>query len=245
MGSDKSITVRQARGIVVAAAFAAAAVLGAFAIYLATGVSAEQFQSIVGADRFNADLLAAADPLRAVLTIDAVFIAGYTVVFALMYTAWRHRAPVVAAIGLALIGLTVVLDLIENQLTLTAIGNVELGQALSSGQITGQVVVSQVKFHAGYLGLVMFGVMLPATTAVERALKAALIYVQLPVGALVFTTDLELFPLARTGFFVVGLAAIAVIAHKRAPRDGADRSTDHSGSARAGEGSGLTARSPA
>ena len=211
MRSDKNIITARYHHITAAALVSAALVVAMFGITLATGWGQESFQQVAAVDVFGERLLAAAAPLRAILTLDAAFIAAYTVLFALMYAAWRDRAPIVARIGLALILSTVALDVVENQMMLLTVD----GAPLTADGIATQVFVSQVKFHASYLGLVMFGVLLPHDTFVERALKVSLLFVQLPVGAMVFTVGAPSLVVARTLFFLVGLSTIAWIAHSR------------------------------
>jgi hypothetical protein len=111
-----------------------------------------------------------------------------------------------------LLAATAALDLLENLHFLAMLSAVEHGGAISELEIRLQVIESTLKFHISYVGLFLFGLALPRTTVLERALSFSLKWIQLPVGIAIYVAPAAVaFPLVfvRFTFFVVSLFLLA------------------------------------
>jgi hypothetical protein len=157
--------------------------------------------------------------LRAVLTLDNLFIVCYATVFVTLGVLLAREGANRALLTTAMVGLgaLALLDLIENLHFLTMLGAAERGLGVSAGEVRFQAFESMLKFHISYLGLFLLGTVMPRRTAVDKVLAAALMFVQLPVGVLIYTAP----PLApvlvvvRTFSFVAGMGLIAVMYARR------------------------------
>ena len=205
-----------------AAAFAAAAfVAGMLAIYLATGVGQEALQFVHPQDEYLRLLLADPGALRATIGLDNVFIVLYsTVVVALGVLLVRDGANrALTTVAIVLLGLTGLFDYLENLHFLTMLSSAEQGLGVTLNEIRGQVFESMLKFHVSYAGLFMLGTVMPRRTARERAVAGAAMYLQLPVGILVYTAPPSLahaMVLVRTAFFVTALCGLGAAYRRRA-----------------------------
>jgi len=196
----------------VSALAACALVVAMVSIFLSTGVGQDPLQFVHPPVEYARILLANPAALRATIALDNFFIVFYSTVFiALGALLWRGGAekPVVAlAIGLLLVlGL---LDMIENFHFMVMLANAEQGVLPSTSEISFQVWESLLKFHGSYLGLFLLGLALPRDRS--RALANLSIFVQLPVGVLIYVVPRALaVPLvfARFTYFVVALLLLA------------------------------------
>ena len=81
------------------------------------------------------------------------------------------------------------------------------------GEISLQVWESMVKFHVSYVGLFMLGLVIPRDTLPLRVLSFSLLYLQWPVGMLIYAgPESWAKPLvfARLVFFLTGLTIVAL-----------------------------------
>ncbi len=194
---------------------AVAMVLGMIAIFFARGVGQDPLQFVHPPDEYARILLRDPPALRACLGLDNGFIAFYTATFVgLALVLARDGAPralVGTALGtLLLLGL---LDMFENFHFMTMLASAAAGAAPSAREIALQVWESLLKFHVGYVGVFLLGFALPRRTPAERALSFLTIYVQLPVGILIYVTPPAVaLPLVfvRFSFFVAALSLVAV-----------------------------------
>jgi hypothetical protein len=206
--------------ILVAAALAGGLlVLGMLGIAVGTGVGQDALQVVRPVAEYERVLSHDMSLLRAVLTLDNLFIVCYATVFVtlgvLLAREGANRPLLYTA--MAALGALALLDMIENMHFLTMLGAVEQGLDVSANEIRLQVFESMLKFHVSYAGLFLLGTVMPRRTVVEKVLAASLMFVQLPVGVLIYTAP----PLAptllvvRTFSFVAGMAMIAAIYGRR------------------------------
>lgn len=179
-------------GLTLMRAFAAASALCVAAMVLLswqTGLNVQHFERVSSPETWAAELLAHAQALRWLTVIDDAFVACYVAASVLLVRALRERAPsgaVIHALGpwvvsaAALVG---VLDLIENHHVLSLLHAVEHGQTLGLEALVQREGVSSVKWMVGHVAFCMLGVALWFDTVAWRALRGALIGLQLPVGA--------------------------------------------------------------
>ena len=198
------------------ALLAAALVLAMLGIFVATGIGQDPLQYVHPVPEYQAILLRSPGLLRAAIGLDNLFIVAYTAMFVALrpWLLRRGAAPGMLTLALALLGLTGLLDLLENMHFLTLIAAALADWAPTATQITLQVLESLVKFHVSYLGLFLLGWVWPGNTRADRALGFALRWVQLPVGVLIYLVPpawaLPLV-LCRFSFFLFALLAIAWI----------------------------------
>jgi hypothetical protein len=206
--------------LLVAAALAGGLlVLGMLAIAVFAGIGQDALQVVRPVAEYEQVLLRDVPMLRAVLTLDNLFIVCYATVFVtlgvLLAREGANRAVLFTA--MAALGGLALLDMIENLHFLTMLSAVEQGLGLGAGEVRLQVFESMLKFHVSYAGLFLLGAVMPRRTVVEKVLAASLMFVQLPVGVLIYTAP----PLAptllvvRTFSFVAGMAMIAAIYWRR------------------------------
>jgi hypothetical protein len=203
---------------------AAAGLLGTLcAITLSTGVSQQRFEWAAAPDVYAAALAHDAAWLRAIVAVDDCFVAAYVAATIFLATTlargrWQPLHVCMAAGGVAA-GL---LDLHENHQLLTMLRWVELRMPLDAERILSRSDLSQLKWLVGHVTFVLVGLALPPTkNAAQRAFRASLLFVQLPIGVLGWCVASETATQAllwlRYGAFLSGFALIAWLA----PRDGA------------------------
>ena len=157
---------------------------------------------------YTAILLANPPMLRATMGLDDLFLVLYTTVFVLLGIRFPDPRVRVATVLLVALGL---LDMVENFHFLAMLTQAEQGIPIGATQIEIQVVESLFKFHVSYLGLFLLGLGLPRDTPAERLLSNLTIYVQLPVGILIYVTPESVaVPLVfvRFAYFVVSLGLV-------------------------------------
>jgi hypothetical protein len=118
----------------------------------------------------------------------------------------------VANVALGAILLTGLLDFHEDLHILTMLRNATHEIALSQTEISQQMILSAIKFCASYLSLFLLGFLLPSRTIAEKVLKYSLLFIQLPIGALVYVSHGHLHiaaNVARVVFMAVGFFLLA------------------------------------
>lgn len=197
------------------AAAAVAMVLGMIAIFFVRRVGQDPLQYFHPPDEYARLLLRDPAALRACLGLDNAFVAFYTATFVGMSILLRRDGASSLLVGSALgfLLLLALFDLVENLHFMVMLARAQAGQPPSGGEIALQAWESLLKFHVGYVGVFLFGFALPRRTPGERALSFLILYVQLPVGILIYVTPAALaLPLVfvRFSFFVAALWLIAV-----------------------------------
>jgi hypothetical protein len=199
-------------------ALAAIAVLAVMVgITFATGVSQETFEIVRAPAAYGAGLREFAGPLRALFGLDSAFLILYATLFILFA---QHIATppwrLVLGIAIGAILATAVLDMIEDHHILAMIRG---GNDPSAGEITAEHVISQVKFHLGYLGEVLIGLALPRRTTAAKVLAFLLVVGTLVQGAWLYAAPDAALPAGNVGRwlgFFVGFVLIIRVSRQGA-----------------------------
>ncbi len=176
-------------------------------------ITQQHFEMFAPVDVYTKTLLASAGTLRNILTFDNIFIVLYTASFIFLFMALSKSIHQInLLIGLiALLG-TAILDFYENHHILSFLTMAENGIAIQAEDIAHQMTWSQMKFHLSYLSFFLFAFSMPQDTFLEKLLKHSLLFLQLPIGVLVYTAPANwkpFFELLRYGFMLSGLLMIA------------------------------------
>ena len=199
---------------------AAVVVVAMFGTFLFTGIGQDPLQYIHASHEYAAILLKNPPVLRLAIGLDNVFIVLYASMFlTLGASLWKRTGSTVLLLAsLSLIGVSGLLDMMENMHFLTMISAALQGMEISQTQIELQVWESLIKFHMSYLGLFLLGFALPGITMLEKALGFALRWVQLPIGLLIYLTPPAIavpLVMARFTFFFLALLAISFVFRQR------------------------------
>jgi hypothetical protein len=191
----------------------AALVLAQISVFFSAGIGQDPLQFFHPPEEYAALLLKNPAALRLTLGFDAFFVVAFSVMFYALFTRlWQLGAhkPLVLVAG-AFTSMLTLLDMLENFHFLTMLGAAERGVLPSVGHIQFQVLESLCKFHVGYLGVFLLGLVLPRATAYQRALAFACCWIGLPIGVLVYVVPLQysvFFLFARFGFFLFALISV-------------------------------------
>jgi hypothetical protein len=188
-------------------------------------ITQQHFELLSSSPIYSKELLESSDTIKRILSFDNIFIVLYIASFTFLYMVLAHiEKSVNILIGLiALLG-TGFLDFYENHHIMSFINMVQRGIAINQDEIANQMTMSQLKFHLSYLSFFLMGFSLPTDTFLEKFLKYSLLFLQLPVGVLVYTSPESLqpiFTLARYIFMFSGLMLIAYNFYLRGKRMGA------------------------
>jgi hypothetical protein len=196
---------------ILAGLFAAAMAVIAFS----TGVTQEFFEFIHPAQEYADKLRQQATALRIAFTLDNLFLLAYSAFFLWFAIERRGKAdPLACNVLVGSLLFAALLDAVENFHILSMLNRAELGQLPSDGEIQLQYVLSAVKFTAGYLVAVIFGILYPRDTTLARIVGASTAIVFPILGVLVFTTPppwSDLCGLGRFVFFVLGFFLSAIV----------------------------------
>jgi hypothetical protein len=193
---------------------AAALLLAQIAVTFASGAAQEPLERVLAPAAYQAVLLAHPGALRAVFTLDSVFLVLYATFFvqlARVIAPPASRARPLAAIAVAAMLGTALLDMIENQHILSLLDGAEHGLVPDASAIVWQAGASQLKFHLSYFAVFLFGLALPRRTAQERLLAASCLYLQLPLGLLAFVAPppwQDALVYLRWGFYLSGFVLL-------------------------------------
>lgn len=189
---------------------------------LLAGGSQEPFQVVRSVGEYTDLLTSKATGLRLSLTLDEIFIVVYTTFFVLLGLALReHGNPTVINLAIGAIILTGLLDAIENSHILTMMTQVDKGLPIQPSELAAQMVASQVKFLSSYLSIFLMGLSFPRENLLEKIMAGSFIFLQLPVGVLIFTTPREwvtTLVITRGVFFIVSFILTAKIFWDRSNR---------------------------
>lgn len=192
-------------------------ILAMFLVTLFTGVSQEQFEITQNVESYTQKLVLAQTPLRLIFTIDLVFICVFVTLFVFLTQSLKGSDRVLNTIADVSLGAMLVcgiLDFHEDLHILTMMQSAINQLPIDPAQIQMQMLFSMIKFCASYLSLFLLAFLLPSKTAIEKLLKYSLLFVQVPVGALVYTApeNLQLlFNLIRFVFMISGFFLLAYI----------------------------------
>lgn len=190
-------------------------VFSMFLIAIVTGVSQEQFEVTQTIESYTKGLMAGENALRLTFTIDLVFICIFTTLFVFLTQYLKTNDRVTNAVADVALGAMLIcgfLDFHEDLHILTMLRNATHNLPIEPSEISRQMLFSMIKFCASYLSLFLLAFLLPSRTLTEKLLKYSLWFVQLPVGALVYTGPESLhllFNLMRFVFMVSGFFLVA------------------------------------
>lgn len=201
---------------VATAAGAIATLVAMIAITLTTGVSQEGFELARDAAGYAADLRAHPAAIRLVFAIDSAFLVLYTAFFiGFARRIVRPETRLIVGLAIGAIALTALLDMIEDHHILGMLAGTEAGAPPGPGELVVQHAISQTKFNVSYLGLFLFGLVVPRRRWPGTALALLLTVGTLIQGVWLYAAPVDLLPvgnLGRWAGFIVGFAlAIAVV----------------------------------
>jgi hypothetical protein len=204
------------RTLALLAALAALTVAFMVAGIVTTRSSQDFFQSARTVEAYGAHLAAplAAFGLRLNLGLDNLFMVFYGAFFAVLAARLRGMLdPRLLGVALAALMLTVLLDSFENHHIMTMVHSIEEGLPLSAAEGEIQMMVSAIKFHASYLGVLLFSFGFLQFGKLGRAIAVAL-WAYIPCGVLISVMPVEqakALVLGRTIFFVFAFILSAIL----------------------------------
>ena len=214
------------RTLAILAALAALTVAFMVAGIVTTRSSQDFFQSARSLEAYSAHLAAplAVFGLRLNLGLDNLFMVFYGAFFAVLAARLRGMLdPRLLGTALAALMLTVLLDSFENHHIMTMVHSIEEGLPLSAAEGEMQMIASAIKFHASYLGVLLFSFGFLQFGKLGRAIAIAL-WAYIPCGVLISVMPVEqakALVLGRTVFFVFAFILSAILffsqANKSAP----------------------------
>jgi hypothetical protein len=190
-------------------------VIAMFLIAIFTGVSQEQFEITSNVENYTKSLIAAENPLRLTFTIDIVFICVFTALFVFLTQYFKSNDFVKNAVCDVALGSLLIcgfLDFHEDLHILTMLRNATHGLPIEQSEISLQMLFSMIKFCASYFGLFLLAFILPNRTLFEKLLRFSLLFMFVPIGALVYTAPENLhilFNLIRFVFMAFGFFLLA------------------------------------
>jgi len=206
------------RALAVSGFLASGTVLCMVAGIFATGFSQEFFQLSPSVHAIAAQLTGqpAHDfGLRLNIGLDNFFIIVYCAFFVLLAARLRGLVhPGIVGVGLGAILLTGLLDAIENHHIMAMLHGFEHGMPLSTDESRYQMVESNLKFHAAYLGSFLFAFGFYRVGGLGRVIAWLLWLGFVPLGVITSAVPVESstpFALARTVFFVLAFALGGVL----------------------------------
>lgn len=204
------------RALRVSAWLACLMVVAMLGIFLVLGVGQDPLQYVHSSAEYRRLLLANPAALRACLGCDNAFVVFYTTTFVTLGVVLRRLGadPTLLRTALGLLLSLALLDLAENFHFLVMLAAAEQGLAPSPTEIAAQVWESLLKFHVSYLGLFLLALALPRRSPGERALAGLSLYLQLPVGVLIYVTPPAValpLVLVRFAYFLVSLLLLGLL----------------------------------
>jgi hypothetical protein len=193
---------------------AAAIVLVMVAAILATGFFSQEFFELAPSPASVADQLRDQPlhtlGLRLNLGLDNLFIVVYSAFFVFLAVRLRTLlSPAIVAVALAALLLTALLDAVENHHIMLMLHDFQHGAPISADELQWQMLVSNLKFHASYVGAFLFAFGFYRLGGLARVIAALVWFGYVPLGMITFVVPVELvtpFALARTVFFVLVFA---------------------------------------
>ena len=192
-------------------------VFAMFLIAIFTGVSQEQFEISQTVESYTKGLIAAENPLRLTFTVDIVFICVFIAVFVFLTQHLKSNNVARNAVADVALGAMLVcgfLDFHEDLHILTMLHSATHNLPIEQSEINTQMLFSMIKFCASYLSLFLVAFILPNRTLIEKLLRISLLFLFVPIGALVYTApeNLQLlFNLIRFIFMASGFFMLAYI----------------------------------
>jgi len=174
------------------------------------------FQSARSLEAYSAFVATPLGPLglRLNLGLDNLFMVFYGAFFVFLTVRLRGMLDSrLLAVALTALMLTVLLDSIENHHIMTMVHSLQAGLPVSTTDGQLQMIVSQVKFHASYLGVLLFAFGYLQFGRLGRVIAIAL-WCYIPCGVLISVVPVEeagALVLGRTMFFVAAFVLSAIL----------------------------------
>jgi hypothetical protein len=217
-------------------AFLAAGIVLAMVVgILATHASQDFFQSARAINELTAKI--AENPgndfgYRLNLGLDNLLIVVYGTFFVLLAAKFRESIdPIIVNVGLGAMLLTVFLDIIENHNIMMMLHSIERGLPFDSEHSSLQMIVSSVKFHCSYIGLVLFSVGYWKQGSLGKLIGGLLAFGYVPLGILIMALPVEAVKpvaLARVCFFVLAFVLSGTL-FKRLANNATQKNVGESG----------------
>ncbi|MDE2000160.1 MAG: hypothetical protein KGI91_03460 [Burkholderiales bacterium] len=157
---------------------------------LSTGANQQHFEQVMAPQVYAHDLLAQAAGLRWIIALDDVFIACYMTVGILF--ARQLVGPTAHALRPWIVGMSVaagVLDFLENHHILAMLHQAQTGGVPDYSYLVLRENLSAMKWLLGHSAFFLVGWCLPTHSIPLRLFQWALLFVQLPIGALTLTVQ--------------------------------------------------------
>ena len=183
---------------------------------LYTRSSQDFFQSARSIEAYSAFVATPLGPsgLRLNLGLDNLFMVFYGAFFVFLTVRLRGMLDQrLLTVALTALMLTVLLDSIENHHIMTMVHSIQAGLPVSTTDGQLQMIASQVKFHASYLGVLLFSFGYLQLGRLGRVIAIAL-WCYVPIGVLISVFPVEqagALVLGRTIFFVAAFILSAVL----------------------------------
>ena len=183
---------------------------------LVTRSSQDFFQSARSIEAYGAFVATPLGPfgVRLNLGLDNLFMIFYGAFFVVLAVRLRGMLdPRLLGVALAALMLTVLLDSIENHHIMTMVHSIKEGLPLSAAEGEVQMIASAIKFHASYLGVLLFSFGFLQFGKLGRAIAIAL-WAYIPCGVLISVMPVEqakALVLGRTVFFVFAFILSAIL----------------------------------
>lgn len=172
----------------------------------ATGADQQWFESVRDPAVYASALARHSAGLRALIAVDDLFIVAYASV-ALALAERLRRAPIARAItGAVLIGAA--LDLLENHHILAMIRATPA--APSHAQLQLQMTLSMTKWALAHGAFALLALEMRPTNMLDRAAKAAMLFVQMPIGVALWTHPWPTLESVRAANLFAGFTLLAL-----------------------------------
>jgi hypothetical protein len=218
------------RTLAILAFLAAAIVVCLIVAAAATGFSQELFQ--VGPAPKEVARQLTGQPLHAIglrlsLGFDNLFVIVYCAFFAVLAARFSGLLnPTAIAVGVGALLLTGLLDAIENQHIQVMLQALQSGTSPTADELRLQMIGSNLKFHASYLGVFLLAFGFYRLGGLARVIAWLTWFGYVPLGMISFAVPVEVatpFALLRTAFFILlfALAGVYFWRRKEAPGEAA------------------------
>lgn len=179
------------------------------------GVTQQRFELVMPLDVYTASFSAAKDVILHTLIFDNLFVIAYVGAIVLGMSALATpETKAAAAMAIAGIVCTGILDYAENLHFITMYARLDAGQALTADEIGWRMWASAIKWHIAYAGLAMASFVIPVRGLVSLILVWSLRVVLPVVGVLIYAGPDAWRPIlgiARYGAMLSGFVLFAMV----------------------------------
>lgn len=174
------------------------------------GVTAQHFEDFSEPQLYTEELLRYEGSIRAILTLDDIFLVLYTATILFLAIAVKNSLNTwLVGVSVVVLLIATLLDIHENNELLVFMQMANANLAPTVEMLHTRAIWSGVKFHDSYLSFFLLAFALPNKTFLEKFLRWSLWLGYLPVGVLAYTFPNPLFSLARYAFMLAGLLILS------------------------------------